>query len=119
MIVAMHVGPGQTVAPLKGLPRRLSDPCVLIFDDPGDHRMKSVVTQEEHRMGDSLADLPFGMGRQAKQTGSKFDPQDIVDLPRAKPVGGALDGLPRRAPIVRVEIPEQDLFFPLRHDGTP
>jgi hypothetical protein len=35
-------------------------------------------------VGHCLADLPLGMGRQAEESGSEFDLQQIVDLPRAE-----------------------------------
>jgi hypothetical protein len=63
------------------------------------------MTEEEHGVGDGLADLPLGMGRLAQESGSEFDPQKIVDLLPAELVSDSLHGFAYGAPVIRVQIP--------------
>jgi hypothetical protein len=55
------------------------------------------------------------MGRQAQESGRQFDPQKIVDLLQAELVSGPLHGFAYGAPVIRVQVPEQGLFFLPRH----
>jgi hypothetical protein len=114
-IVSMDVGPCEALTPLKGPPRRLPDPHVLVLEDPGDHRGERVMTKKEHGVGDGLADLPLGMGRQSQEPGSNFDLQQIVDLLRAELISDLLQGFAYGAPVTRIQIPKHGLFFVLRH----
>jgi hypothetical protein len=71
--------------------------------------------EKEHGVGHGLADLPLGMGRQAQESGSDFDLQQIVDLLPAELISDLLQGFAYGAPVTRIQIPKQGLFFVLRH----